>query len=90
LPDRSRERITALHLRAQRRNVHAEHQRDSQHAFVANQTDFEAGMFVDRSDQGNEAISAEEDVANSVAGITEDTAITTKRTSRGSQIGYAS
>ena len=56
----------------QRCSVYAEHQRDSQHAFVADEPDFETRMAIDRSDQRDEAVGRKEDVANALAGLLEN------------------
>jgi hypothetical protein len=49
--------------------VNAQHQRDPQHAFIAHNADFETGVTVDRSDQGDEAVRGEEDVADAIARV---------------------
>jgi hypothetical protein len=51
-----------------RRSVYAEYQRNPQHTFIAHETDFETGVTVDRSDQGDEAARGEEDVSDAIAG----------------------
>src|SRR5579864_2024348 len=60
-----------LYQRVQWCSVYAEHQRDSQHAFVADEADFETGVAVDRSDQRDEAICGKEDMTNALAGFAE-------------------
>ena len=58
-------------LGAQGRSVHAQHQGDSQHAFVADEANFEIGVAVSRSDQRDEALGGEKDVANALAWLAE-------------------
>ena len=63
-------RTRALYQGLQRCSVYAQHQREPQHAFVADEADFETGMaVVDRSDQRDEAIRGKEDVTNALAGL---------------------
>jgi len=50
-PRKSPGSARALHQSLQRRRVHAQHERDSEHTLVAYQADFEIGMAVDRSNQ---------------------------------------
>ena len=60
-----------LYLGARGRSVHAQHQGDSQHAFVADEANFETGVAVYRSDQRDEALGGKKDVANALARLAE-------------------
>src|SRR4051794_7994145 len=62
-------RARALHQRVQWCRVYAQDQRGSQHAFVADESHLEAGVPVDRSNQGDEAGRGKEDVTDALAGI---------------------
>jgi hypothetical protein len=61
----------ALHQGVERCSAYPEHQRDPQHAFVAHEADFETAVAIDRSDQRDEAVGGEEDMANGLAGLAE-------------------
>src|SRR5256884_9174069 len=52
----------------ERCSAYAEHQRDPQHAFVADESHLEAGAAVDRSDQRDKAVGGEQDMANMLPG----------------------
>jgi hypothetical protein len=62
-------RARALDQGVLRCSVYAEYQRNPQHTFIAHETDFETGVTVDRSDQGDEAARGEENVADTIAGL---------------------
>src|SRR3954453_8833447 len=62
-------RARALHQRVQRCRVYAQYQRGPKHAFVADESHLEAGVTLDRSDQGDEATRGKKDVTNVLAGI---------------------
>ena len=53
-----------LHHGAYRRDIHAERERNPQHSFVSNQSNFESRRIVDRHDQRNEASGGEEDTVS--------------------------
>src|ERR1700740_2880723 len=55
----------------QRCNLYAQHVRGPEHAFVADQADFQIGVTVDRGDQRDEAVGGEEDVTNALTGPAE-------------------
>ena len=52
--------------------VHAKDQRRTQHAFVADQSHFQAGQSVQRSDQGNHALKREIDLPGAWPGLSQD------------------
>src|ERR1700734_4154673 len=60
-----------LHQGAKGRGVHAQHQRDPEHTFVADEADFEIGLAIDRSDQRDEASGGEVHVANGLTRLVE-------------------
>ena len=62
-------RACALHQGVQWCRIDAQHQRDPQHAFVADESHLEAGVTINRSDQGDEAVRGKEDVTNVLAGL---------------------
>src|SRR4051795_7424092 len=64
-------RARTLHQRVQRCRVYAQEQRGPQHAFVADESHLEAGVTIDRTDQGDEAIRGKENVTNVLAGLAE-------------------
>src|SRR6185312_8840883 len=66
-PDRSR----PLHHGVQRGSADTQHQRDAEHTLIAYESDLEARQIVGRSDQGNEAVGREVDVADGFAGLAE-------------------
>ena len=57
-----------LHHRARWRIVHTKHERNTEHAFVADKTHFERLGVVDRHDQRDETLHGEIDVINAIAG----------------------
>jgi hypothetical protein len=59
-------RARALHQSVLRCGVYAQHQRDPQHTLIAHETDFEPGVAIDRSNQGDKAVRGEEDVADAI------------------------
>src|SRR6185437_11217733 len=64
-PGRSR----PLHQGVQRGSADTQHQRDAEHTLIAYESDLEARQIVGRSDQGNEAVGREVDVADTFAGL---------------------
>lgn len=66
----------ALHQGVQRCRVYAQHERSPEHAFVADETDFEPGVAVDRGDQRDVAVSREEYVTDALTGLAEHIAKT--------------
>src|SRR6185437_2426905 len=66
-PGRSR----PLHQGVQRGSADTQHQRDAEHTLIAYESDLEARQIVGRSDQGNEAVGREVDVADTFAGLAE-------------------
>ena len=56
------------------RYAYTQHQRHSEHALVADETDFQPYTVVDRCDKGNEAIEGEVGMANRLARLAENLA----------------
>jgi hypothetical protein len=59
-------RARALHHGMLRCDIYAQHQRDPQHALIAHEADFETGVAIHRSNQGDKAVRREEDVADAI------------------------
>jgi hypothetical protein len=60
-------RAGPLNHGTQRYDIHAKHQRDSQHTFSADEAYLETGMSIERIDQGNEALGGKKDMPNALA-----------------------